>query len=56
MLLLKLLQSLVKALHSDGTPGQLAAGLALGSILGLTPLLNLHNLSLNALVTPTEGI
>jgi uncharacterized protein (TIGR03546 family) len=43
MLLLKLLQSLVKALHSDGTPGQLAAGIALGSILGLTPLLNLHN-------------
>lgn len=43
MLLLKLLQSLVKALHSDGTPGQLAAGIALGSVLGLTPLLNLHN-------------
>lgn len=43
MLLLKLIQSLVKALHSDGTPGQLAAGIALGSILGLTPLLNLHN-------------
>lgn len=43
MLLLKLIQSLVKALHSDGTPGQLAAGLVLGSILGLTPLLNLHN-------------
>jgi uncharacterized protein (TIGR03546 family) len=43
MLLLKLLQSLVKALHSDGTAGQLAAGIALGSILGLTPLLNLHN-------------
>ena len=43
MLLLKLIQSLIKALHSDGTPGQLAAGLVLGSILGLTPLLNLHN-------------
>lgn len=43
MLILKLLQSLVKALHSDGTPGQLAAGLALGAILGLTPLLSLHN-------------
>ena len=41
--LLKLLQSLVKALHSEGTPGQLAAGIALGSILGLTPLLSLHN-------------
>lgn len=43
MLLLKLIQALVKALHSEGTPGQVAAGLALGSILGLTPLMNLHN-------------
>lgn len=41
--LLKLIQSLVGALHSEGTPGQLAAGIALGSILGLTPLVNLHN-------------
>jgi len=41
--LLKLLQSLVKALHSEGTPGQLAAGIALGAILGLTPLVSLHN-------------
>ncbi len=30
MLVLKLLQSLVKALHSEGTPGQVAAGIALG--------------------------
>ena len=43
MLVLKFIQSLIKALHSDGTPGQLAAGLVLGSILGLTPLMNLHN-------------
>ena len=43
MLVLKLIQSLIKALHSDGTPGQFAAGFVLGSILGLTPLLNLHN-------------
>jgi len=43
MLVLKLLQSIVKALHSQGTPGQVAAGLALGSILGLTPLLGLHS-------------
>ncbi|HEY3280486.1 MAG TPA: TIGR03546 family protein [Gemmatimonadales bacterium] len=41
--LVKLLQSLVKALHSEGTPGQVAAGIALGSILGLTPLVSLHN-------------
>lgn len=42
--ILKLLQSLVKTLHSDGTPGQIAAGIALGAALGLTPILNVHNL------------
>jgi uncharacterized protein (TIGR03546 family) len=41
--LIKLIQSLFKALHSEGTPGQLAAGIALGSIIGLTPLVNVHN-------------
>jgi len=44
VLLLKLVQQLVKALNSEGTPGQVAAGIAFGSVLGLTPLLNLHNL------------
>lgn len=48
--LLKLLQSLVKTLHSDGTPGQVAAGMALGAALGLTPLMSLHNLVIVALV------
>jgi uncharacterized protein (TIGR03546 family) len=42
--LIKLIQSLVKALNSEGTPGQVAAGIAMGACLGLTPLLNLHNL------------
>jgi uncharacterized protein (TIGR03546 family) len=42
--LLKLIQSIIKTLHSAGTPGQVAAGMALGSALGLTPLMNLHNL------------
>jgi uncharacterized protein (TIGR03546 family) len=42
--LLKLIQSLIKTLHSAGTPGQVAAGMALGSALGLTPLVSLHNL------------
>jgi uncharacterized protein (TIGR03546 family) len=46
MLFLKLLQQLVKALNSDGTPGQVAAGTALGAVFGLTPLMNLHNLVL----------
>jgi uncharacterized protein (TIGR03546 family) len=42
--LLKLIQSIIKTLHSEGTPGQVAAGIALGSALGLTPLINVHNL------------
>ena len=48
--LLKLLQSLVKALHSEGTPGQVAAGLALGAGLGLTPLMSAHNLAIVTLL------
>lgn len=41
--LLKFIQSLVQTLHSDGSPGQIAAGLALGAALGLTPLMSLQN-------------
>jgi uncharacterized protein (TIGR03546 family) len=41
--IIKLIQSLFGALHSEGTEGQLAAGIVLGSFLGLTPLVNLHN-------------
>ncbi len=48
--IVNLLQSLVKALHSEGTPGQLAFGIALGSILGLTPLVSLHNAVIFALI------
>ncbi len=44
LMLLRLLQQLVKTLNSEGTPGQIAAGMALGAVLGLTPLVNLHNL------------
>ena len=42
--LLKLLQSLVKTLHSEGTPAQIGLGVALGAALGLTPIASLHNL------------
>lgn len=42
--IVKLVQGLVKALNSEGTPGQVAAGMAVGACLGLTPLLSLHNL------------
>ncbi len=48
--LLKLLQSLIKTLHSEGTPGQVAAGIALGSVLGLTPVMNVHNLLIAAVI------
>ncbi len=47
---LKLLQSLFKTLHSDGTPGQVAAGIMLGAGIGLTPLLSAHNLVLFAAI------
>ena len=43
---LKLLQSLVKELHSDGTPLQIA----LGAALGLTPIANVHNALIIALL------
>ena len=42
--ILKFIQSLAKTLPSDGTPTQIAAGVALGAALGLTPILNVHNL------------
>ena len=48
--IVKLIQSLLGALHSEGTPGQLALGIALGSIMGLTPLVNLHNAVVFALI------
>jgi uncharacterized protein (TIGR03546 family) len=50
LVLLKLIQSLIKTLHSAGTPGQVAAGMALGSALGLTPILNVHNLIIFSLL------
>jgi uncharacterized protein (TIGR03546 family) len=54
MLILKFLQTLIKALNSDGTPGQVAAGMALGAALGLTPLVNLHNLLIAAIAVVTN--
>ena len=48
--ILKLLQSLFQTLHSEGTPGQVAAGIMLGAGIGLTPLLSAHNLVLFAAI------
>ena len=50
MLILKMIQKLIATLNSDGTKGQVAAGIAMGSALGLTPLVNLHNLLVVAAV------
>ncbi|MDH3223859.1 MAG: TIGR03546 family protein [Gemmatimonadota bacterium] len=41
---IRFVQRLVKALNSEGTPGQVAAGVTLGAAVGMTPLLSLHNL------------
>jgi uncharacterized protein (TIGR03546 family) len=48
--LLKTLQSLITELHSDGTPMQIALGAALGAALGLTPIANVHNAIVLALL------
>ena len=48
--IVKFIQSLVKALNSEGTPGQVAAGIAFGACLGLTPLISLHNLLIVAVI------
>lgn len=48
--ILKFIQSLIRALNSEATPVQVAAGFALGSALGLTPLLSLHNLLIVAAI------
>ena len=44
LFLLKTLHNLIKVLHSETAPSQLASGLAFGMIVGLTPFVSLHNL------------
>lgn len=46
MLIAKYLFKLLKAISSEAEPWQLASGFILGMIIGLTPLLSLHNLLL----------
>ncbi len=53
MLILKFLQTLIKALNSDGTPGQVAMGMALGLCLGLSPIASLHNVLVVAIAMLT---
>jgi len=49
-LIFKLVQKLIATLNSEGTPGQVGAGMALGTVFGLTPLFSLHNLLMVVLV------
>jgi len=44
------ISSLVKILHSDASPAQIAGGVAFGMILGITPIMNIHNLLILFLV------
>ena len=44
MLIIKLIGRLLKLLHSDISPAQIAGGVAFGAIIGLTPFFSLHNL------------
>jgi uncharacterized protein (TIGR03546 family) len=53
MLILKFLQQLLKALNSDGTPGQVGMGMAIGLAFGLTPLASMHNLVILAIAMLT---
>ena len=53
MLFIKFLQTMFKALNSDGTPGQVAMGMAIGLVFGLTPLMSLHNVVVLAITMLT---
>jgi uncharacterized protein (TIGR03546 family) len=53
MLILRFLQQLVRALNSDGTPGQVGMGMAIGLAFGLTPIASLHNLVILAIAMLT---
>jgi len=50
MLIAKYLFKLLKAISSEAEPWQLASGFVLGMIMGLTPLVSLHNLLLLAAI------
>lgn len=49
-ILLKYIAKLLKALASEASPSQIAGGFVLGMIIGLTPVLSLHNLFIVVLI------
>ncbi|MEQ9309329.1 MAG: TIGR03546 family protein [Balneolaceae bacterium] len=50
LILLKYIAKLLKALASEASPAQIAGGLILGMIIGLTPVLSVHNLLIVVLI------
>ncbi len=50
MFWLKLIKKLFKALNADASPEEIAGGIVLGAIIGLTPLIALHNLLIFILI------
>ena len=50
MLIVKYLFKLLKSISSEAEPWQLAAGFVLGMVMGLTPLISLHNLIILAAI------
>jgi uncharacterized protein (TIGR03546 family) len=50
MIYLKILGKFIKVLRSGASPGQIASGFALGTILGFTPVNSLHNLLIVILI------
>ncbi len=50
MIFLKIFQKLLKLLHSEISPAQLAGGFALGSIIGLTPFASLQNIAVFVII------
>ncbi|MFD2530870.1 TIGR03546 family protein [Gracilimonas halophila] len=49
-LIMKYFAKLLKALASEASPGQIAGGIILGMIIGLTPVFSLHNLFIVILI------
>jgi len=49
-LIMRYIAKLLKALASEASPGQIAGGIILGMIIGLTPLSSLHNLLIVVLI------
>jgi len=50
MLIIKFIMKFVGILNKDASPQQIAGGMALGAIMGITPLVSLHNLFVFVLV------